>query len=69
MRIYCTGKISSKEISMLWFIFHKPQDVVVLRTARIAPIFSKMPSITFLQRIYKNPAHFGNNRKNKELVA
>jgi hypothetical protein len=61
MKIYCTGKISSKEISMLWFIFHKPQDVVVYRQEESRQFFYKLPAITFLQRIYKNSAYFRNN--------
>ena len=49
--------------------FFRADDVVVLRMERIAPIFFKMPAINFLQRIYKNPAYFGNNQKYYELVA
>jgi hypothetical protein len=41
-------KESSKEISMLWFIFQKPQDVVVMLKQESRHFFRNAQTIKFL---------------------
>jgi hypothetical protein len=53
MRIYRAGKNSSNKISMLWFIFHKPQDVVVPFRQESRYFFWNIHTMILLQRISK----------------
>jgi hypothetical protein len=40
---------------MLWFIFHKPQDIVVLLKQESRHFFWNIPAMILLHRISKNP--------------